>query len=69
LTDFANRQEALQLEAAYEVMAQSQELASKGHDIIHLEAGEPDFSAPSNASLAGIRPLLQTRHDIPHQLA
>jgi aspartate/methionine/tyrosine aminotransferase len=62
--DFASRQDALQPEAAYEVMARSQELASKGHDIIHLEAGEPDFNAPCNASLAGIRAIAtgQTRY-------
>ena len=53
-TSFAGRQAHLRPEGAYEVMARSQELEAKGHDIVHLEAGEPDFNAPPNASLAGI---------------
>lgn len=44
-------------EGAYEVMARSQELESQGRDIIHLEAGEPDFNGPLNASMAGIRAI------------
>jgi aspartate/methionine/tyrosine aminotransferase len=45
-------------------MARSQELEAKGRDIIHLEAGEPDFNGPANASLAGIAAIAsgQTRY-------
>ena len=61
---FAERQTHLRPEGAYEVMARSQELEAKGHDIVHLEAGEPDFNGPANASLAGIRAIAsgQTRY-------
>ena len=61
---FASRQSHLRAEGAYEVMARSQELESKGHDIVHLEVGEPDFNGPPNASLAGIRAIVngQTRY-------
>jgi aspartate/methionine/tyrosine aminotransferase len=54
----------LRPEGAYEVMARSQELEAKGHDIVHLEAGEPDFNPPANASLAGIGAIAsgQTRY-------
>jgi aspartate/methionine/tyrosine aminotransferase len=61
---FATRQAHLRPEGAYEVMARSQELEAQGHDIVHLEAGEPDFNGPANASLAGIRAITsgQTRY-------
>jgi aspartate/methionine/tyrosine aminotransferase len=61
---FAARQAHLRPEGAYEVMARSQELEAKGRDIIHLEAGEPDFNGPANASLAGIAAIAsgQTRY-------
>jgi len=63
-TAFASRQAHLRPEGAYEVMARSQELEVKGHDIVHLEAGEPDFNGPPNASLAGIAAIAsgQTRY-------
>ena len=32
-----------------EVLARAQELEAQGRDIIHLEVGEPDFQAPSEA--------------------
>jgi len=61
---FASRQSHLRPEGAYEVMARTHELEAKGRDIIHLEAGEPDFNGPLNASLAGIRAISsgQTRY-------
>ena len=61
---FAARQIHLRPEGAYEVMARTQELEAEGRDIIHLEAGEPDFNGPANASLAGIRAIAsgQTRY-------
>jgi aspartate/methionine/tyrosine aminotransferase len=48
-------------------MARSQELEAKGRDIVHLEAGEPDFNGPPNASLAGIEAIAsgQTRYVAP----
>ena len=61
---FAARQTHLRPEGAYEVMARTQELEGKGRDIIHLEAGEPDFNGPPNACLAGIAAIAsgQTRY-------
>jgi len=67
----ASRQTHLRPEGAYEVMARSQDLEAKGHDIVHLEAGEPDFNGPGNASLAGICAIAsgQTRYVPPAGLA
>jgi aspartate aminotransferase len=64
---FASRQSHLRPEGAYAVMARSQELEAKGRDIVHLEAGEPDFNGPLNASMAGIRAIAsgQTRYSPP----
>jgi len=61
---FTGRQAHLRPEGAYEVLARSQELEAKGHHIVHLEIGEPDFNAPANVSLAGIRAIAneQTRY-------
>ena len=68
---FAARQAHLRPEGAYEVMARSQELEAQGRDIVHLEAGEPDFNAPPNASLAGIEAIAsgQTRYVAPAGIA
>jgi aspartate/methionine/tyrosine aminotransferase len=61
---FASRQTHLRPEGAYEVLARSQELEAKGRHIVHLEVGEPDFNAPANVSLSGIRAIAneQTRY-------
>jgi len=71
LESFAARQAHLRPEGAYEVMARSQELEAQGRDIVHLEAGEPDFNAPPNASLAGIEAIAsgQTRYVAPAGIA
>ncbi len=52
--DFAQRVSELQAEGAYQVLARAQELERAGHDVIHLEIGEPDFDTPSGISDAGI---------------
>jgi aspartate/methionine/tyrosine aminotransferase len=64
---FAKRTDYLRPEGAYQVLARAQELESKGHDIIHLEIGEPDFVTPANVCLAGIRAIAggQTRYNPP----
>ena len=64
---FAKRTDHLRPEGAYQVLARAQELESKGHDIIHLEIGEPDFATPANVRLAGIRAIAggQTRYNPP----
>ncbi|MBO1324809.1 pyridoxal phosphate-dependent aminotransferase [Acetobacter sp. TBRC 12305] len=44
--------------------AQARALVAKGHDVIMLNAGEPDFPTPDNIKLAGINAILtnQTRY-------
>jgi aspartate aminotransferase len=68
---FGRRTDHLRPEGAYQVLARAQELEAKGHDIIHLEIGEPDFVTPTNASLAGIRAIAegQTRYNPPAGLS
>ena len=64
---FASRTDHLRHEGAYQVLARAQELEAEGHDIIHLEIGEPDFATPANVCLAGIRAIAggQTRYNPP----
>ena len=68
---FASRTDHLRPEGAYQVLARAQELEARGHDIIHLEIGEPDFATPANACLAGIRAIAggQTRYNPPAGLS
>jgi aspartate aminotransferase len=68
---FASRTDHLRHEGAYQVLARAQELEAKGHDIIHLEIGEPDFDTPANVCLAGIRAIAagQTRYNPPAGLS
>ncbi|KAB2318166.1 pyridoxal phosphate-dependent aminotransferase [Betaproteobacteria bacterium SCN1] len=40
-----------------EILARAQALEAAGHDIIHLEIGEPDFATPAPIVEAGIRAL------------
>jgi aspartate/methionine/tyrosine aminotransferase len=45
---FAERMNHLGTETAFEVLARARALEAKGHDIVHLEIGEPDFDTPRN---------------------
>src|SRR5213596_137151 len=49
----ARRMERLGTETAFEVLVKAKALEAQGHDIIHLEIGEPDFDTPSNIIEAG----------------
>jgi aspartate/methionine/tyrosine aminotransferase len=40
--------ENLGTETAFEVLAKARKLEAKGHNIVHLEIGEPDFPTPPN---------------------
>src|SRR5436305_4234512 len=40
-------------ETAFEVLVKAKALEAQGHDIIHLEIGEPDFNTPDNIIEAG----------------
>jgi aspartate/methionine/tyrosine aminotransferase len=53
----AERMARLGTETAFEVLARARELERQGHDVIHLEIGEPDFDTPTNIVEAGIRAL------------
>jgi aspartate aminotransferase len=41
-------------EGAFIALARARELESLGHDVIHLEIGEPDFETPAHVKRAGI---------------
>lgn len=55
----ADRMNNLGTESAFEVLAKAKALEAKGHDVVHLEIGEPDFDTPSHIVDAGIRALRQ----------
>jgi aspartate/methionine/tyrosine aminotransferase len=50
-------------EGAFEALARARELESQGHDVIHLEVGEPDFATPAHIKRAGIAGI---EHDATH---
>ena len=55
---FAERMSRVGTEGAFEVLAQARRLEAQGHDIIHLQIGEPDFPTPANivdAAVAAMR--------------
>ena len=54
---FAERMSHLGTETAFEVLARARALEAKGHDIVHLEIGEPDFDTPNNVKEAAIKAL------------
>jgi len=46
--------EFLGSEGSFEVLARARELEALGHDIVHLQVGEPDFDTPAHIKRAGI---------------
>jgi aspartate aminotransferase len=50
-------------EGAFEALARARELEALGHDVIHLEVGEPDFNTPEHIKNAGIAAI---RHNATH---
>ena len=50
----AGRSSLLGTEGAFAVLARARELEKRGHDVIHLEIGEPDFETPAHVAEAGI---------------
>src|SRR2546423_11489047 len=54
---FAERMERLGTEGAFEVLARARRLEAMGHDIVHLEIGEPDFATPDNITEAAVAAL------------
>jgi aspartate/methionine/tyrosine aminotransferase len=61
---FAARVMGLKAEGAYEILAKARELERQGHQIVHLEIGEPDQSTFENVREAGITAIQrgQTRY-------
>jgi aspartate aminotransferase len=53
----ADRMSQLGTETAFEVLAKARALEATGHDIVHLEIGEPDFATPPNVVEAAKRAL------------
>lgn len=53
----AQRMSRLGTESAFEVLAAARALEAKGHNVIHLEIGEPDFDTPANIVEAAVRAL------------
>src|SRR5713226_6016562 len=53
----AERMSRLGTEGAFEVLVRARELEARGHDIIHLEIGEPDFPTAPHIVEAAARAL------------
>ncbi|MEO8724776.1 MAG: pyridoxal phosphate-dependent aminotransferase [Acidobacteriaceae bacterium] len=53
----AKRMSRLGTETAFEVLVRARALEAKGHDVIHLEIGEPDMDTPRNVIDAGVHAL------------
>jgi aspartate aminotransferase len=64
---FASRIQHLIPEGAYQVLARAQSLEASGHEIIHLEIGQPDFETFQNIKQAGIKAIIEglTRYTPP----
>jgi aspartate/methionine/tyrosine aminotransferase len=55
----AERMTRIGTETAFEVLVRARALEAQGHDIIHLEIGEPDFNTPRHIVDAGKQALDQ----------
>ncbi len=54
---FTHRTAHLKPEGAYQVLARANQLEAAGHEIIHLEIGQPDYPTFENVSRAGIEAI------------
>jgi aspartate/methionine/tyrosine aminotransferase len=59
--ELAQRFSDLRAEAAFEVLAAAREREARGHDVVHLEIGQPDVQPPPHVTEAGIRALREGR--------
>lgn len=59
---FADSLSRLGTESAFTVLARAQALAARGHDIINLGIGQPDFQTPDHIVEAGIKALRDGHH-------
>src|SRR6185312_13509547 len=53
----ADRMSRLGTETAFEVLGRARVLEAQGHNVVHLEIGEPDFATPENIRDAAKRAL------------
>jgi aspartate aminotransferase len=53
----ASRLDVLGTERAYLVLGAARQLEAAGHDVVHLEIGEPDMPTPPHVVEAGVRAL------------
>jgi aspartate/methionine/tyrosine aminotransferase len=54
---YTKRISHLEPEGAYQVLARAQALEASGHEVIHLEIGQPDFDTFTNIKMAGIKAI------------
>ncbi len=57
----SHRAQAISPFHVMDILAQAKALQTRGHDIIHMEVGEPDFDTPKPIIEAGIKALEQAR--------
>jgi len=62
MPDISRRARSLGTENAFVVLAEVNELARQGKDIISFCIGQPDFPAPQNVQEAGIRAIREGKH-------
>ena len=62
MPEISRRARSLGTENAFVVLAEVNELARQGKDIISFCIGQPDFPAPQNVQEAGIRAIREGRH-------
>ncbi|HZS34838.1 MAG TPA: pyridoxal phosphate-dependent aminotransferase [Methylomirabilota bacterium] len=66
--ELARRTEEITPFLAVEVFERAQELERQGHEVVHLEFGEPDFETPEPVRAAAIRALRDGRTKYTHSL-
>ena len=62
MPEISRRARSLGTENAFVVLAEVNELARQGKDIISFCIGQPDFPAPQNVQEAGIRAIREGKH-------
>ena len=66
--ELAKRTEEITPFLAVEVFERAQELERQGHDVVHLEFGEPDFETPEVVREAAVRAIREGRTKYAHSL-
>ena len=66
--ELAKRTEEITPFLAVEVFERAQELERQGHEVVHLEFGEPDFETPEVVREAAVRAIREGRTKYAHSL-